>query len=227
VRCSGSCSAAEARYLSGLAAGLAARAEPATRSKRNDICVTPDNELASPRRFWLGTLFAPTIEVERPVARASTCSMHCWRRAPVGLDGYGADIAQQHGWCLMLRDTLTVPNFIVETIQVAKTRASQGKIHPPLAGRSLPPTRVTVPHPWRPAMPSSSQESIQAAFDQLGLGTDADRQRFRNLGKPVGLPDERHFSIRFDIGSTSSAPEGTDAKLAPAAGRDQGQGQHV
>jgi len=71
-------------------------------------------------------------------------------------------------------------------------------------------------------MPTAAHERIQAAFDQLGLGTDADRQRFRNLGEPVSFSDERHFSIRFDRGSTSSAPEEKDAKLERVAHGDQG-----
>jgi hypothetical protein len=71
-------------------------------------------------------------------------------------------------------------------------------------------------------MPTAAQERIQAAFDQLGLGTDADRQRFRNLGKTVSLSDECHFSIRLDTGSTSSIPEEANAKLARTAHRDQG-----
>ena len=99
-------------------------------------------------------------------------------------------------------------------IRVAKTRASQGKIHPPLAGRVCrPPVKKFRTLGDQLCRPSSQERAFRAAFDQLGLGTDADRQRFCNLGSQWASPDERHFSIRFDIGINLVSPEGTDAKL--------------
>lgn len=70
-------------------------------------------------------------------------------------------------------------------------------------------------------MPRSSQESIQAAFDQLGLGTEEERLHFRNLAEPMNFTDAPGFSIRLDTESISPPSEGMHAKLAPAAPRDK------
>jgi hypothetical protein len=73
-------------------------------------------------------------------------------------------------------------------------------------------------------MPTSSPASIQAVFDQLGLSTEAQRQSFRDLARPLGLGVESYCPIRLDITSSPLPREDDDAKLAPASGRDQGQG---
>jgi hypothetical protein len=73
-------------------------------------------------------------------------------------------------------------------------------------------------------MPTSSRESIQAVFDQLGLSSEADRQRFRSLGRPLVQGVDGHCPIRLDIGSSPVPVEEDHAKLASASGRDQGQG---
>jgi hypothetical protein len=73
-------------------------------------------------------------------------------------------------------------------------------------------------------MRAFTRESIQAAFDRLGLGTDADRQRFRDLGIPQPLEDERYYPIRLDLGSMVTAQEEAHAELARVTDRHQGQG---
>lgn len=72
-------------------------------------------------------------------------------------------------------------------------------------------------------MPHLSHDHIQAVFDALGIGTETERQRFRDLATPIPRGDESYCPIRLDIGSSSPQPEDEHAKLASAAGRDKGQ----
>ncbi len=73
-------------------------------------------------------------------------------------------------------------------------------------------------------MAQLTPEQIQSAFDDMGLGTDAQRTGFRELAIPLPLSDETYGPVRLDIGSFPTFMEDPDAKLAPVARRDQGKG---
>lgn len=71
-------------------------------------------------------------------------------------------------------------------------------------------------------MPTMTEQQIQAVFDRLGIGTEEDRRRLRNLAKPVPISDELHTPILLDAGSLQPLREKSHAKLAPTPERDQG-----
>ncbi len=66
-------------------------------------------------------------------------------------------------------------------------------------------------------MPSLTPEHIQSIFDQLGLGTEAERNRLRALAEPVEIEETLDCPTRLDIESSSPRTESTHAKLAPAS----------
>ena len=60
-------------------------------------------------------------------------------------------------------------------------------------------------------MPPLSLEQIQTVFDELGLGTEAQRNRLRALAEPVPFGTETYCPIRLDIGSSPTLPEDRNA----------------
>ena len=73
-------------------------------------------------------------------------------------------------------------------------------------------------------MPTSSPDQIQVVFERLGLADEEQRQRFRDMASPIRLCADIYCPIRLDIVSSPLPVEDEDAKLAPVARRDQGQG---
>lgn len=73
-------------------------------------------------------------------------------------------------------------------------------------------------------MPTLDQRRIEAVFSELGLGTEAERRRFRSLADPVPMSTEFYSPVRLDIESSPTTEEEEYAKLASTSGRNQGQG---
>ena len=62
-----------------------------------------------------------------------------------------------------------------------------------------------------------TMQQIQRVFDEMRLGTEAERERFRDLAK-LGTHESQSFHfIRLDDVSTPEAEEKDNAKLAPAS----------
>lgn len=61
------------------------------------------------------------------------------------------------------------------------------------------------------------QQRIQAIFDELGLGTEAERRRFQNLAMPVPIGSDFYSPVRLDTDTSPTSEEEEHAKLASAS----------